>query len=374
VSGTKAQAEPEVDRPQVYDVGIIGAGIVGLMVCHRIASRGRRLVVFEKNSAPGLGVTQGQSSVIHVVQLPFGSLKSKLARDGNKQFDGICADLGVPLLRLPSLLVVRGWLRTPVLLGAYFYLKRNLGHDFRLELAGKGSLQRMEPKLSESITAGIVVHGYGVVDWQRLVERLAEDLARNGVAFEFNTEVDGADVSGERVHLHTSSGEFTCRFVVNAAGLYSDEVARKMGVDLGEHTPGLGAMAEFSDLPVRSIIAPLPIRPAKRTKGGAIIPTTRGTVIFGPTLRELEKKEGSSADEEDLRVLMKKFGPMLTAQGKLVRLFSGVRPISPTGDFIIEYAKAARTVNLVGIESPGLTASPAIADLVLHKLEEAGLT
>jgi glycerol-3-phosphate dehydrogenase len=132
-------------------------------------------------------------------------------------------------------------------------------------------------------------------------------------------------------------------------------------------------MAEFSGLTVRTIISPLPIRPAKHTKGGAIIPTTKGTVVFGPTLRELETKEAPSIGEEDLRILTDKFGPMLKNKGELVRLFSGVRPISPTGDFIVEYSKNARTVNLVGIESPGLTASPAIADLVLRKLEDAGL-
>ncbi len=364
---------PNVQQVHAFDVGVIGAGIVGLMVGYRLASAGLRVVVLERNSAPGMGVTQGQASVVHVVQLPFSSLKSRLARAGNKQYDKICADLGVPLLRVPALLVANGRLRMPLVLGAYIYLWWNLRHEFSLALAWGGTLRKKEPLLSDSASAGIIVNGYGVVDWQRLVERLVESLRQRGVKFVFNTEMTGVEVKDEIATLRTASGGFPCRYVVNAAGLYSDDVARGMGVELGEHIPGLGVMAEFADLPVKSIIAPLPIRPAKRTKGGAIIPTTHGTVIFGPTLRELEKKEGSSTTDEDLQVLTEKFAPMLKRQGKLIRLFSGVRPISPTGDFIIEYSKAARTVNLVGIESPGLTASPAIADLILSKLKEAGL-
>jgi glycerol-3-phosphate dehydrogenase len=373
MSVTARGAPPEVDRSQSYDVGIIGAGVVGLMVCYRLSSLGLKLAVFERNPGPGQGVTSGQASVIHVVQLPFGSMKSKLARLGNRQYDRICSDLGVPLVRVPALLIVRGPWRVPALLVVYPYLKWSLRRDFKVELARGGTLRRLEPELSESAVAGIVVHGYGAIDWQKLVERLTEELERRGVDFFFGTTVNGATATGEFVDVQTTAGHHLCRYAVNAAGLDSDEMAKKLGSDLGSHIPGLGVMAEFSGLTVRTIISPLPIRPAKHTKGGAIIPTTKGTVVFGPTLRELETKEAPSIGEEDLRILTDKFGPMLKDQGELVRLFHGVRPISPTGDFIVEYSKTARTVNLVGIESPGLTASPAIADLVLRKLEDAGL-
>ncbi len=355
-----------------YDVGIVGAGIIGLMVSYQLTSRGLKVVVLEKNREPGLGVTQGQAGVIHVVQLPFNSLKSRLARSGNKEYDQICNELGVSLLRLPTLLVVRGWLRLPLLLAAYLYLRWELRGEFGVELKRGSRMRELEPELSDSIAGGIVVHGYGVIDTTQLVAKLFERLSLRGVDFRFNTEVTGGKVEKSHVIIQTSSGAFTCKYVVNAAGLYSDEVAKRFGTDLGSHMPGLGVMAEFTDLPVRNIIAPLPVRQTKRTKGGAIIPTTHATTILGPTLKDIVGREGWSVEEEDLRVLVSKFGQLLRRKGKLVRLYAGVRPLSPTGDFIIDYSEERRTVNLVGIESPGLTAAPAISDLVLEKLGYGG--
>jgi glycerol-3-phosphate dehydrogenase len=92
---------------------------------------------------------------------------------------------------------------------------------------------------------------------------------------------------------------------------------------------------------------------------------------MGPTLREVEAKEGWSVDENDLHVLLEKFGPLLKRQGKLIRLFAGVRPMSPTRDFVID-SRSERVINLVGIESPGLTSAPAIAKVVAEKLRVMG--
>jgi glycerol-3-phosphate dehydrogenase len=152
--------------------------------------------------------------------------------------------------------------------------------------------------------------------------------------------------------------------VVNAAGLYSDEVSSVLGKDSGKLEPGLGVMAVYSGLGLKSIVAPLPLGVGSRTKGGAIIPATDGTTIVGPTLRTVSSKEESGFRDEDVALLSSKFGPLLKAQGKLVRVYTGIRPMSPTRDFMIDFDRARRTINLVGIESPGLTAAPAIAEMV----------
>ena len=362
---------PLAGSSEEADVAVVGAGIVGLTVAYRLAKAQKRVVVIEKEAEAGTGVTSGQANVIHVVQLPFGSLKSRLARRGNVMYDGLCQELGVRLNRVPALLVVKGWLRLPVLFFVYLYLRLELRGEFRVQLMGGGGLRGVEPALADDVSGGIVVHGYGTVDALSLVSRLKEEAQKAGVVFRFSSSLTTAEQTGRATLLKTTGGDVTARFVVNAAGLYSDEVSRKLGRDLGKLEPGLGVMAVYSGLELKSVVAPLPLSVGSRTKGGAIIPATDGTTIVGPTLRVTGSKEDRGYTEEDLALLGAKFGPLLKAQGELVRVYTGVRPLSPTKDFIVEFDSAKGVVDLVGIESPGLTAAPAIAEMVAEMLAGA---
>jgi glycerol-3-phosphate dehydrogenase len=301
--------------------------------------------------------------VIHVLQLPFSSLKSKLARKGNVMYDDICKDLGVELHRMPALLVVKGWSRVPILIFAYLYIRSNLRGQFRTQLMRGSNLRKLEPSLSSSITAGIVTQGYGTIDSESLITKLKQVLVKRGVPLEFGCEVKGVEF-GENSTLLKTKSEISAKYVVNSAGLYSDDVARMLGKDLGKLEPGLGVMAVYSGFKLKTIIAPLPLEVGARTKGGAIIPATNGTTIFGPTLRVAESKEERAFTQEDVNLLQAKFFPLLSVKGEQLRVYTGVRPLSPTKDFIVDVDQKKRMVNLVGIESPGLTAAPAIAEIV----------
>ncbi len=352
------------EGPEEADVAVIGAGVVGLAVAYRLSKLSRRVQVIEKEAEPGRGVTSGQANVIHVVQLPFGSLKSRLARKGNVMYDGLCRDLGVKLNRVPSLIVVRGWLRLTVLFFVYLYLRLELRGQFRVQLMRGSSLRRFEPLLADQVSGGIVVHGYGVIDTQSLVSRLREAAEKAGAVFRFGRELTSVERTEEGTLLKTTGGEVKVKFVVNAAGLYSDDVSSMLGKDYGKLEPGLGVMAVYTGLGLASIVAPLPLSIGSRTKGGAIIPATDGTTIIGPTLRMAGSKEDRAYSDEDVALLRAKFRPLLKSEGKLVRIYAGVRPLSPTRDFIVDFDATRRVVNLVGIESPGLTAAPAIAEMV----------
>ena len=353
------------------DVTIVGAGIVGLTIAYRLSNLNKRVMVIDKETEPGKGVTSGQANVVHVIQLPFGSLKSKLARKGNAMYDDLCRELGVELKRVPSLLVVSGWFRLPILFFVYLYLKLELRGQFKIQLKGGGSLRGIEPLLAAEISGGIVVNGYGTVDVQTLVFKLKEAAQERGIVFRFGHELVSCRREGESTLLKTTGGDVKTVFVVNAAGLYSDDIARMLGRDLGKLEPGLGVMAVYSGLDLKAIVAPLPLSIGSRTKGGAIIPATDGTTIIGPTLRVAHSKEEREYTEEDLALLKSKFRPLLKEEGKLVRVYTGVRPLSPTRDFIIDFDGSKNVVNLVGIESPGLTAAPAIAELVAGVITRA---
>ena len=348
----------------MYDVAVVGAGVVGLMVAYTLAKARKKVLVIEKEQEVGRGVTAGQATVLHVVQLPFGSLKSKLARIGNLMYDTRCEGLGVRLRRLPALLVVRGWKRIPLLVAAYLYLKIGLGREFKTELKSGRKLRALEPLLSDGVSAGLVDHGYGTVDVGALMTKLRAACEDLGAEIRTGTEVTHAESYGGGTTIGTTGGDAEARFVVNAAGLDSDEVAKVLGSDLGRHEPGLGVMAVYSGLRLGSIVAPLPVSTGGRTKGGAIIPATDGTTIVGPTLRVAKSKEDTGHTDGDLESLARKFGPLLREQGNLLRVYTGMRPLSPTGDFVVSIDRPRKVINLVGIESPGLTAAPALAEMV----------
>lgn len=279
-------------------------------------------------------------------------------------YDALCRDLGVRLNRMPALLVVRGWLRLPALIAVWVYLKVELRGGFGIRLMRGKSLRKLEPLLADDITGGVAVEGYGTVDVNALVSGLSAASERQGVSFMFGCRFSSARREGRTTVLSTSRGDVKTHFVVNAAGLYSDQVSLALGKDLGRLEPGLGVMAVYSGLPLRCIVAPLPLSVDSRTKGGAVIPATDGTVIVGPTLRVAASKEDLAHTEEDLSRLKAKFAPLLRAEGTLTRVYAGMRPLSPTHDFIIDLDRARMVINLVGIESPGMTCAPAIAEVV----------
>ncbi len=367
-SGTSTATAKLMDS-QEYDVGIVGAGITGLMVAHALRERGYRVCVFDALEGPGLGVTLNQSEVIHVVQLPFGSLKSKLAREGNLMFDSLCNSLGVPFRRVSALLVVRKRLMLIPLFFAYLYLRIVLRGHFKVRLASGSGVRKIEPNVSQSVKGAIVVGGYGIVDSKRLVLRLYEELAKD-VDFRFGCEVLSGKYDGRAFTLTTKCGVYNCMCVVNAGGLYADEVSSRLGVSSEHITPGVGVMAKYEGTGINSIIAPFSLVQNKRTKGGGIIPTVRGTVIFGPNLRDVSDKKDVGVVQGDLDELERKFQPLIKERGRLLRVYAGVRPLSPNGDFLITEDYSSRLINLIGIESPGLTASPALGRLVAERVRK----
>ncbi len=358
-------ATVNVTPEESADVIVVGAGVIGLMVAYRLSTQGLRVHVLEQREGPGLGVTSGQAGVIHVVQLPFGSMKSKLARLGNRKYENIRQELGVKLVRMPALLIVESLVRIPLLFFAYLYLYANLRRDFGVSLRRGSGLRKLEPSLSDSVKAGIVVEGYGTIDSNALVNGLEKNLIGRGSHITYETGTLKVEARKPWV-LGTDKVKVTGRWVVNAAGLNSDEVARLLGKDFGTLEPGLGVMVVYTGMKLNAIISPLSIEPGSRTKGGAIIPATDGSVVVGPNLRQVESKDDMRYTDDDLEQLRRKFQHLLKSWGTLDRVYTGLRPLSPTGDFIIDIDHAQRLVNLVGIESPGLTAAPEIAEMVAN--------
>ncbi len=349
-----------------YDIVIIGAGITGLMISYKLSHYKLRVLTIDKNPEPGWGVSKAHAAVVHVVQLPFKSLKSKLARSGNPELIKICEELGVRYKRTSTLILANKLHQLLLLPLVYLYLKMNL-RGFDVRLRGRGYLMREEPNLSKRVLGAIEVDGYAVVDNFDLLYGLYEFSKINGVEFSFNEEVLGIDVRDRGVRVLTDKGEYEASYLINAAGLWADEIAKLTGEDM-EFELGKGTLIVFDKPVSKRLLAPLYLKPDPKTKGGAIMFTHDGRGLWGPNLRMASGKDDTSVDERDIKIIIEKFSKLIDADpGTPLKAYAGIRPIPPQNDFIIRRSEG-RIIHVLGTESPGFTASPALANIVIDML------
>ncbi len=355
-----------------YDVVVVGSGIVGLLVAYELSKHSVNVAVVDENLEPGFGVSKGHAGVIHVIQPPFSSLKSVLAIHGNRLYDKLLRELGVRYRRLKALLVASNTRQLAILPLLYIVLKLLYEtRGFKVRVVGGRELWSMEPNVRGR--AAIAVDGYAVVDPFDLIYKLYEACRSLGVVFYLGTRVTSVRVSQEHVDIETTQGPLKALYLVNAAGLNSDYIASQTGFR-AKVEGRRGSMIVFDRLQVRNIVAPLALLERRGTKGGGVIPTMWGHTIWGPNLASGTSKEDRGVYHEDVADLLKKFSRIVTVKGRVIKAYAGLRPTSHTGDFVIAYSPTSRrVVNIVGIDSPGLTAAPAIAVMVLDMLRKAGL-
>ena len=361
-----------VELAEKYDVAIIGAGVIGLFTAYLLLEKRLSVVVVEKNSRPGQEASTRNANVIHVVQTPFNSLKSRLCIEGNILHKRYSEIIGYRLEPLDTLLVTRGMKGAVIGRIAYWLLKRYRNWGFKVEKLSRQKIREVEPLISRDVDYAVLVGGYGIVDSRELVDKLEKTARSLGASFMYNNEVDRVEVDrSSRIRLGTKQGgEILAKYVVNSAGLYADRVAGLFG-DKYSIKPVKGVMALYRDIRVENIIASAIVAGRKKTKGGGIIPQLDGRVLLGPTYEEASSRSDYYYTRESLRALEEKFRPLLRDDmGEPVEVVVGLRATTSWRDYIIEYSRAVgpRVVRLVGIESPGLTAAPAIAEKVVYML------
>lgn len=220
------KAAPDAPGGRVYDVAVIGAGVVGLSIARELSKYKLSVVVLEKEPDVGWGASKGNAGVVHAFQLPLGSLKGKLCLEGNKMYDELAEELDVPLRRVGLLLVSLNLLESLVLLFTYAYFKLK---GVEVKWVGGKRLREMEPGVSGKARMALLFPTAGVTSPLELVVALAESASQNGVEFLFEAEVERVEFEGDLARVVTSKGDVLARWVINAAGLYADVVAERSG-------------------------------------------------------------------------------------------------------------------------------------------------
>jgi glycerol-3-phosphate dehydrogenase len=363
---------PDRSPSETYDAVVIGAGVIGNFVAYELSKYDLKIKIVEKCADVGFGMSKGHDGILHVLQLPFGSLKSKLCLLGNKMYDDAARELSVPLKRTSTIVLSTSTLQVLLVPLLRLYLARNL-EGFDVRTISSKELSKIEPNLRRP-RRSLVVDGYGLIDPFELHWRLRESNELNGVEYQFDTAVKEIRVQEDgSVHVGCVSGEkpreYVARFVVNAAGASAQDIASTLD-DKYEVKFDKGVSVVYSEAVSNHIIAPLTLRQSSETKGGGALLTYDGKSIWGPNLVPISSSEDLSVSERDVSEIEEKFGRLFKSTPKVrLNAYSGIRVIEQSNDFIIAFSKRSmRVVNCVGVSSPGYTAAPAIAKLVAEML------
>jgi len=364
-------------RGECVDALVIGGGVVGLFCSLYLAEAGYETVLLEKNARCGEETSTRNSGVMHAgLYYKTGSLKARLCVRGRELLEEWCRRLNVTH-RICGKLVVASDASEIVKLEALYQLACNNGAR-RLEMLDKKEACRLEPAVR--IEAAMLSAGTGIVDQSELVQRLRGAAEEHGALVLCGAEVVAAEENLGVWRITTRErGEITARFVVNCAGLYSDRTAAMLGDERHVIYPCRGEYC--SVVPSRRGLVGRLVYPVPHDSvslGVHFTPTTGGELLAGPSARYIDARDDYESErleaEEFYRSGMKLIPELRLSDLRLS--YSGIRPKRvPEGaaaaDFFIERSPVyANAVNLVGIESPGLTASPAIAEMVLAMVKE----
>ena len=281
------------------DVAVIGAGVTGLAAARAIAGRGYSTCVLERHPRPGLDTSTHNSGVIHAgIYYPAGTLKARLCLEGARLLYEFCARHGVPHVRSGKLVVAHD---TGEVHQLEALRERGTANGVEgLTIVDRAFIVSREPAVSA--VAALWSPESGIVNAEELVKALLRTGADAGVMFLPGTRLVGADRHAEGMVLTTERESILARIVVNAAGLYADEVSRMLGGETFTIYPCRGEYAEFTPAKrslVNGLVYPLP-HASGHGLGVHLVRATGGQVWLGPTIRYQSRKDDYESDRDPL--------------------------------------------------------------------------
>lgn len=354
------------DRP---DVLIIGGGISGCSIARELTKWKLKVLLVDKEADVALQASGRNDGEVHPgVDLGRGTLKQKYVVRGNRMFDQVCRDLDVPFSRCGQYVGFTDRLAYPFI-RLYAWQRRYLcGVTDTRVLSGK-ELHRRESGLNPDFRFALYNPSAGCVCPYGLTIAYGENAVANGARVSLHTAVLGMDVSGGRIRsVSTNRGTIYPKLVINAAGVFAEDVAEMAGDRFFSIHPRKGTNS-ILDRKAGSLVKG--ISSVKKltgntvhTKGGGILHTVHDNLLVGPNAVETWEKENFATEQSSIDAVFEK--QKLTAAGlsekDIITYFTGVRPATFEEDFVIE--KGRNTENLIhcaGIQSPGLTTAPAVA-------------
>ncbi|MEV0011859.1 FAD-dependent oxidoreductase [Streptomyces sp. NPDC047973] len=364
----------EREAQDIYDVTVVGAGVVGAAIARELARHPLRTALLDASDDIGNGTSKANTAILHTgFDAVPGSLEARLVREGHDLLAAYAAESGIPVERVGALLVAWDEDQLAALPELRAKAGRNGYHDSRL--IGADELRALEPNLGSGALGALHVPGESIICPWTTPLAFATQAVRAGVHLHLNCRVRDVVTDAGGHTLTTSRGPLRTRHLVNAAGLYADEIDRLLGHDVFTVTPRRGQLVVF-DKAARDLVGHilLPV-PGPAGKGVLVAPTVFGNVLLGPTAEDIDDRTDTGSTAEGLNLLREKgrrIVPELLDE-EVTAVYAGLRAATGQDDYRIQEYPGLRYVAVGGIRSTGLTASMAIARHVMALLEETGL-
>lgn len=359
------------------DVVIIGAGIAGTYVARGLSRYKLDVVLLDKENDVANKTTMANSAIIHAgYDARPGTLKSKYNVAGNPMFDQVCGDLDVPFKRIGSMVLAFGQEDEKMLRVLY---DQGIATGVEgMSIIDKEEVHRLEPHVSQDVTAALLAKTAGIVSPYELAIALAENAMDNGVSLQLNTQVEAINKKGSAYEVVTDQGSIDTKYIINCAGVYADKISAMVGDDSYTITARKGHYYVL-DKPAGEMFSHVLFQcPSSKGKGILVTPTVHGNVLVGPDAEVSDEKLDLSTDAQHLahvRLMGGRTSPELPFN-QVIRSFVGLRASSDLHDFIIGESEVAENfIQVGGFESPGLSSIPAVAEDVVKIIaaKEEGL-
>lgn len=349
-----------------YDVAVIGAGVVGSLITRELSKYNIKVALLERCNDCAMGATKANSAIVHAgFDAMPGTLKAKLNVRGVELMKKVCGELNVPLKNNGALVVAFSEDEIPHLEELKKRGEKNGVPDLRV--VGKEELAELEPNIGETAVGALVAPTSSIVCPYELTIAAVENAVTNGAQFLRNCEVTGIDYSDGEFRLSTSLGEITAEYVINAAGVHSGEIASLIGDESIEIVVRHGDYYLLDKSQGTLVSRTIFQCPTKMGKGVLVSPTVDGNLIVGPSAEDIENGDDVATTTVGLNKIYNsaiKSVPAVSLRNAITS-FSGNRAHPTTDDFIIGSSKVnEKFINAAGIESPGLSSAPAIAEMV----------
>jgi len=358
----------------IFDIAIIGAGAVGSAIARELSRYELNIVLLESNPDVGMGTSKASTAIWHTgYDAAPGSIESTLLKRGYPLLETFMMEVGSPFERLGGLLIA--WTQEQFHALPSLLAKAHKNGDTDVYLISQQDVYQREPHLGQGALAGMFVPREGILCTFTIPLACATQAVVNGVTLRLNFTVRSIKKIDDAYTISSGSEEIRAKWVINASGLYSDEINHQFGHENFKVTPRRGELIVYDKLArplVHHVLLPVP---TAITKGVLISPTVYGNVLLGPTAEDLPEKTDTNTSADGLHSLLEKGEKILSdlLKEEVTATYAGLRAATEHSDYQIALHADQQYICVGGIRSTGISACLGIAEYVADLLREGGV-